>query len=102
MKVALALVLAVCALQAQDGPNPQGSATVARPRPKPADPADTTTKPPSKDDLPQIPSKLSPKATKDGGDAPDATFKSETNIVNIDVAVLDNKGNPIPNLKKEE
>jgi VWFA-related protein len=56
----------------------------------------------SDNDQTQIPSKLSPKATKDhqDGDA-DASFKAETNVVNVDVQVLDNHGNPIPNIPRD-
>ncbi|HWE49820.1 MAG TPA: VWA domain-containing protein [Bryobacteraceae bacterium] len=95
--IALALGLGFIALNAQDNPQ-QGSATVARPRPKPgAKPADQ----PDSDQAP-IPSKLSPKATKDQVAETDATFNADTNLVSVDVAVLDNKGNPIPNLKRSE
>lgn len=93
------------ALQAQDGPNQPGSATVARPRPRPdaTTPADAQPATPAPDsaDLPPIPSKLSPKATKDIQPDSDVNFKADTNIVNVDVAVIDNKGNPIPNIPKE-
>jgi Ca-activated chloride channel family protein len=89
----LSMILAVWA---QDGPNQQSSETVARPKKK-ADPG----KDPSTDaDLPKIPSKLSPKGTRDNDSETDASFKAETNVVTVDVAVLDNKGNPIPNLPK--
>jgi VWFA-related protein len=88
----------IFAVWAQDGPNPQSSETVAQPRRKTAD--TTPTPPSSSDDLPKIPSKLSPKATKDTDGGTDVTFKSDTNVVNVDVQVLDNKGNPIPNLTK--
>jgi VWFA-related protein len=87
----------IFAVWAQDGPNSQSSETVAKPRKKAAD---TSTAPASDDDAPKIPSKLSPKATKDADAGSDVTFKSDTNIVNVDVQVLDNKGNPIPNLAK--
>ncbi len=92
----LAGVTLIFAIWAQDGPNSQSSETVAQPRRKTAD----STAAPSGDDLPKIPSKLSPKATKGNEDTADATFKSDTNVVNVDVQVLDNKGNPIPNLAK--
>src|SRR6185437_12262525 len=90
--VALTLIVGVWA---QDGPG-TGSETVARPRKKPA--ADNTGTAATPDgDLPKIPSKLSPKATKDEKGEADASFKAETNVVNLDVQVLDNHGNPIPN-----
>ena len=53
-------------------------------------------------DLPKIPSKLSPKAAKEDDVDTDANFKSETNVVNVDVQVLDNHGNPIPNIPKDK
>ena len=52
-------------------------------------------------DLPKIPSKLSPKATKEDEGEADASFKAETNVVNVDVQVLDNHGNPIPNIPRD-
>jgi VWFA-related protein len=94
----LAGVTLIFALSAQDGPNSQSSETVAQPRKKPADAAASV--PPDSGDLPKIPSKLSPKATKDNDGKSDVTFKADTNIVNVDVQVIDNKGNPIPNLDK--
>ena len=119
MKTALRIavvMLGAAFLWAQDGPNQQGSATVARPRPKPGTPptlpddAPTSTPaatpaPNSGDlpgNLPKIPSKLSPKATKDNDAATDVTFQAESNVVTVDVAVLDNKGNPIPNLTRDK
>ena len=80
---------------AQDSP---GSQTVARPRKPPAAGTGTNTSPDS--DLAPIPSKLSPKATKGNESESDATFKAETNVVNVDVQVLDNHGNPIPNIPR--
>src|ERR1700692_3485989 len=97
MRIPIIALLAALSLiegtSAQDGPNPQGSETVARPK----KPADTTT-PDSDAPLPQIPSKLSPKVKDDA--APDVSFRADTNVVNVDVAVLDNKGNPIPQIPK--
>lgn len=91
---------------AQDGPNSSGSQTVARPR-KNTDKSTAT--PPfsgdtpaatNSDDQQSIPSKLSPKATKDNDAGSDVSFKADTNIVNVDVSVLDPNGNPIPNLPR--
>lgn len=81
---------------AQDGPGTQSSETVARPRKK----ADAGKNTPGDADLPKIPSKLSSKATKDNEGDSDVSFRAETNVVTIDVAVLDNNGNPIPNLPR--
>lgn len=105
---------------AQDGPGSPGSSTVARPR-KPA----TTATPPFSGEAPssnttstdpnaasssgasgdsadqtKIPSKLSPRATKDADAAADVSFKADTNLVTVDVSVLDSNGNPIPNLPR--
>jgi VWFA-related protein len=107
MKVLL-LVLGLSALVwAQDGPTQSGSATVARPRPKPGSTTNTpdaqpATPAPADDTQAAIPSKLSPKATKDKSEQADATFTAESNVVTVDVAVLDNKGNPIPGLTKDK
>lgn len=91
-------VMLVAAMWAQDGPSSAGSETVARPRKK-ADPSAPAS---NSADLPKIPSKLSPKATKDQTPDSDASFTSETNLVNVDVAVLDNNNNFIPNIPKEK
>jgi Ca-activated chloride channel homolog len=102
---ATALTLIV-GIWAQDGPSSQSSQTVAKPRKPPAasdnNNGNTSTPTTNSDgDLPKIPSKLSPKATKDNEPAAaDATFNSETNIVNVDVQVIDPNGNPIPNIPK--
>jgi Ca-activated chloride channel homolog len=96
LPLALALVMT-----GQEGPGQAGSATVAKPRkkdtPPAADPA-TTAEPTA--DLPKIPSKLTPKNTE--GTPPDAsaTFKTDTQIVNVDVAVIDDKGHFIPGIPK--
>jgi Ca-activated chloride channel family protein len=108
ISAATALTLIV-GVWAQDGPG-TSSETVARPRKKPA--ADSTgttsgtTTPANSNssdgELQKIPSKLSPKATKNDPGESDANFKAETNIVNVDVQVLDNHGNPIPNIPKDK
>lgn len=98
----------IVGLWAQDGPSSQGSQTVARPRKAPS--ADNNSNNPanslppnanSDSDLPRIPSKLSPKATKGNEPEADATFKAETNVVTVDAQVLDNNGNPIPNIPRD-
>ena len=86
-------------VRAQEGPQQQGSETVARPR-KTTDPAKKDD-PAQPADLPKIPSKLSQKArSNDEAGSADVSFKSDTSIVNIGVSVLDNNGNPIPNIPK--
>ena len=74
----------------EQGPNREPGSTVARPRkPDTGDTAPDT-------DLPKIPSKLSKKNEPDTTGA--ATFKSDVEVVSVDVAVLDNKGRFIPAL----
>jgi VWFA-related protein len=78
-------------LAAQDqGPQNQGSATVARPRT-----SSTTTTEPAEG--PKIPSKFEKKDIPPAGTA---TFKSNVTAVTVDVAVLDNKGHFIPNIPR--
>jgi len=85
-------MLAGLVIAQEQGPNREPSTTVARPR-KP-DAGSTT--PDTDTDQPKIPSRLSKK------NAPDttglATFKSDVDIVTVDVAVLDNKGRFIPGI----
>ncbi len=93
---AVALIAGVWALDvwAQDaGP---GSQTVAKPRRQSADDSANS---PDNNQAP-IPSKLSPRATKGNENTGDATFKAETNIVNVDVQVIDPHGNPIPGIPR--
>ena len=73
----------------------QSSETVAKPRKK----SDTANPAPDSDSsLPKIPSKLAPKNKDDA--STDASFKADINIVTVDVAVLDNKGNFIPQIPR--
>ena len=84
------------------GPEPGTSETIARPKKKdvpadaPAPPSTPDTPPPQ----PKIPSQFSTK----GKDVPEGTptFRSDVNSVQIDVAVLDNKGRFIPNIPKDK
>jgi Ca-activated chloride channel homolog len=98
ISAAAALTLIV-GVWAQDNPG-TSSETVARPR-KPAA-ADAAPSPDSSSSLPAIPSKLSPKATKGNETESDASFKAETNIVNVDVQVIDPHGNPIPGIPRDK
>ena len=86
--VCLAAGLATLAGQEQ-GPQNEGSATVARPRgsTSPAEPAEG----------PKIPSKFEKKDTPPEGTP---NFKSNVTAVTVDVAVLDNKGRFIPNIPR--
>jgi Ca-activated chloride channel homolog len=95
MWAAILLVLAGMLVGQDQGPNRDPGATVSRPRKKDA-PSGATA--PGEPDQPRIPSRLSKK------DKPDvqglATFKSDVDIVSVDVAVLDNKGHFIPNIPR--
>jgi Ca-activated chloride channel family protein len=77
---------------AQEGPNKDVGETVAKPRKKDAD---ATTNP----DQAPIPSKLS---NRNKADLPPGApaFKVDTSVVNVDVAVLDNRGHFIPNIPR--
>src|SRR5207245_8266640 len=76
-------------LPGQDGPKKDVGETVARPRKK-GDPVEA--------EQPKIPSKLTRKDKLDVSEQPD--FKVDTSVVNVDVAVLDNKGRPTPNIPR--
>src|SRR5579859_7781851 len=94
-KISLALAIALSAVAeispAQDaGPKKEVGDTVARPRDK--DGTDGSA-------LPKLPSKLSNKNKADTS-AESSSFKVDTSVVNVDVAVLDNKGHFIPNIPK--
>ena len=90
--LSLPVLLAIApVLQAQEGPKREGSETVAKPRKKDAGAAEDS-------DLPKIPSKLSNKSKSDAIEGP--SFKVESNVVNLDVSILDNKGHFIPGIPK--
>lgn len=95
-KISFALVVVLAALSgvspAQDeGPKKDVGETVAKPRKKDASAPDA--------DQPKIPSKLSNKNKADlPPEAP--SFKVDTSVVSVDVAVLDNKGHFIPNIPR--
>jgi VWFA-related protein len=100
--IAGALLAGSIVLIAQDGPQDgpvQGSSgstdSVARPRTKPAQPADDTT---DDDSNAPIPSKLKPNNHKDDDNT--ASFQVEANLVTVDVAVVDNRDRFIPNIPK--
>jgi Ca-activated chloride channel family protein len=77
-------------LGAQQGPGSQSSETVAKPRKKAPDAE------PEKEE--KIPSKFGKKEKELAG--PVATFRSDVTSVTVDVAVLDNKGNFIPQIPR--
>jgi hypothetical protein len=78
------------------GPLPQPGQTVAKPK-KPGDAGNTGTDSsasPAGNELPKIPSQY--KKGKDLGDLP--SFKTDVNVVTLDVAVVDNHGQFIPGI----
>jgi Ca-activated chloride channel homolog len=86
--------------QEEQGPNNDSGQTVARPRntnsnstTAPAGTADDS-------DLPKIPSKLTKKGAEASGDV--AQFKSNVDLVSVDVAVLNNKGQPIEGIQPKQ
>jgi len=93
----IALISAAGLIVAQDqeqGPNRDSGATVARPK----KPADDTSAPMAPDsDQPKIPSQYKRNPTVPGDIA---TFKSDVDMVTVDVAVVDNKGRFIPGIPK--
>jgi len=87
----LCLLAGAEVLQAQAGPKKEGSETVARPRKKAAgepEPAEET----------KIPSKFGRKKEAPPEGAP--SFRTEVLTVSLDVAVLDNRGQFIPNIPR--
>ena len=92
LSVALILLVAgVFLALAQQGPATQSSETVAKPRKKDAGSAPES-------DEPKIPSKFSKKDKEVPEGLP--TFKSDVTAVEVDVAVLDNKGHFIPRIPR--
>ena len=92
ISLAALLVLLENSAAQDQGPQKDVGETVAKPRKKDAGDAGDT-------DQPKIPSKLS---NKNKAELPEGSpsFKVETNVVNVDVAVLDNKGHFIPGIPK--
>jgi Ca-activated chloride channel homolog len=79
---------------AQDGPILNNGPTVAKK--KSSDSTGATTSPTDDSTLPKIPSEYSKKDKPDLSNAPN--FKSQVDIVTLDAAVLDNKGQFIPGI----
>ncbi len=87
--LAVCLAAGCATLAGQDqGPQKEGSETVARPR-------NSTTSTPAEG--PKIPSKFDKKDVSPTGTP---SFKSNVTAVTVDVAVLDNKGRFIPNIPR--
>src|SRR5437867_8233782 len=84
------VVLTGLSIGQQQGPLKEPGSTVSRPRRPDADKSGET-------ELPKIPSKYSKKdKIPETGDT--ATFRSNVDVVTVDVAVLDNKGDFIPGI----
>ena len=85
------------------GPVTQGSETVSKKKTTsttdPNAPASTDTTPTTDPNAEKIPSKYKP--NKDGLPQGAPTFRSDVLTVTLDVAVLDNHGNPIPKIPQE-
>ncbi len=89
---ALFTVAACLSIAQEQGPVRDSGSTVARPRKPDAEKKDAG-------DLPKIPSQY--KKDKDSPVAGDvAVFKSDVDVVTVDVAVIDNKGRFIPGIPK--
>lgn len=86
--LACGLIWSVGVLSAQQGPKPESSETVAKPRKK-AEEAPVEQK--------KIPSRMK-KNVEGVTPAEGPTFRSDVNTVTVDVAVLDNKGRFIPRI----
>ncbi|MGB9605806.1 MAG: VWA domain-containing protein, partial [Bryobacteraceae bacterium] len=94
LAIALSLVSLLAAAQAawaQAGPKKEGSETVARPRKKTGGESEAG-------EETKIPSKLSRKKEVPGQETP--SFRTEVMTVSLDVAVLDNRGQFIPNIPR--
>ncbi len=79
---------------AQEGPIRDSGPTVARPK-KPS-----STGPAAEPELPKIPSQLNKAKAESTG--PEPTFQSQVDLVTIDAAVLDSKGDFIPGIPAEK
>lgn len=86
---------------AAQGPVTQGSETVSKKKTTtdPNAPASTDSTATTDPNAEKIPSKYKP--NKDGLPQGAPTFRSDVMTVTLDVAVLDNKGNPIPKIPQE-
>jgi VWFA-related protein len=85
-----ALIAAAGLSIGQEGPKNSSGTTVAKPR-KPGEKGEKT-----EGDLPKLPSQYNKKDKVDLGNI--QTFKSDVDIVSVDVSVLDNKGHFIPGI----
>jgi Ca-activated chloride channel homolog len=91
VSAAALLALGGLTLAQEQGPLPQSSPTVAKPRKAP----DAEPKTGEDSSLPKIPSQYN---QKDRPQKPEAQFKTDVDVVTLDVSVLDNKGHFIPGI----
>jgi Ca-activated chloride channel family protein len=95
----LALTAGIAPAYFQGGPNKESTESVAKPRrPASGQPAKDGQPAATEPEQPKIPSKFS---RKEGANPEGPNFRSDVNTVNLDVAVVDNKGNFIPRIPKE-
>jgi Ca-activated chloride channel family protein len=91
------LILGAVFLQGQEGPNSSSGQTVAKPRKPPTD--NSSSAPAATDaEQPKIPSAYNKKNAETNLEGP--SFKAESNVVTVDVAVVDNRGAFIPKIPK--
>src|SRR5215217_2995331 len=99
-QIALTLLVALTAGIApgfaQGGPNKESTETVARPR-RSTNTTDPVA-PPKEVEQPKIPSKYN--KAKEGAIIEGPSFRTDVNTVTVDVSVVDNKGNFIPNIPR--
>src|SRR3984957_14338056 len=92
------VLIVALVLEGQEGPINPGSQTVAKPRKAPTN--DSATTPPDSDSAqPKIPSVFNKKNAESTLEGP--AFHVESNVVTVDVSVLDNKGRFIPKIPKD-
>src|SRR4051794_36649576 len=75
------------------GPNKESTETVGKPRRKEGQPPSA-----AEEEQPKIPSKYNRKEKETLPEGP--SFRSDANTVDVEVAVMDNKGNFIPNIPR--
>lgn len=91
LPLVLALVGSVCVFAQAQGPAKETTESVAKPR------RNKEGQPVNEQEQPKIPSVYN---RKDKEIAEGPSFRSDVNTVNVEVAVLDNKGNFIPNIPR--
>lgn len=102
-QLALSLVLVLSAglvpHALSQGPAKETTESVAKPRPKPGQPAQPGQPPAAEPEGEKIPSKFS-KKEQEGKPLEGPSFRSDATSVTVEVSVLDNKGNFIPGIPR--